>query len=131
MHRGTPCIFSIYLTISYIPSILFKIDKRILEESIIQFLKFLALWSKLLKNILGIHLTISCIPIIMFKIAKNILGIYLILSYITIMFKIVKDILGIIFHISYFYSTTKHEIIQITNHNLLCSLDPPNQSWLF
>ena len=32
---------------------------------------------------------------------------------------------------SYFYSTTKHEIIQIKNHNLLCSLDPPNQSWLF
>ena len=34
-------------------------------------------------------------------------------------------------HISYFYSTTKHEIIQIKNHNLLCSLDPPNQSRLF
>ena len=32
---------------------------------------------------------------------------------------------------SYFYSTTKHEIIQIKNHNLLCSLNPPNQSWLF
>ena len=32
---------------------------------------------------------------------------------------------------SYFYSTTKHEIIQIKNHNLLCSLDPPNQSRLF
>jgi len=30
-----------------------------------------------------------------------------------------------------FYSTTKHEIIQIKNHNLLCSLDPPNQSRLF
>ena len=25
----------------------------------------------------------------------------------------------------------KHEILQIKNHNLLCSLDPPNQSWLF
>ena len=24
---------------------------------------------------------------------------------------------------SYFYSTTKHEIIKIKNHNLLCSLD--------
>ena len=36
------------------------------------------------------------------------------------------------FHIfSYFYSTTKHEIIQIKNHNLLCSLNPPNQTWLF
>ena len=34
-------------------------------------------------------------------------------------------------HISYFYSTTKNEIIQIKNHNLLCSLDPPNQSRLF
>ena len=32
---------------------------------------------------------------------------------------------------SYFYSTTKHEILQISNHNLLCSLDPPNQSRLF
>ena len=32
---------------------------------------------------------------------------------------------------SYFYSTTKQEIIQIINHNLLFSLDPPNQSWLF
>ena len=32
---------------------------------------------------------------------------------------------------SYFYSTTKHEIIQIKNHNLLSSLEPPNQSWLF
>ena len=30
-----------------------------------------------------------------------------------------------------FYSTTKHEILQISNHNLLCSLDPPNQDWLF
>ena len=30
-----------------------------------------------------------------------------------------------------FNSTTKHEIIQIKNHNLLCSLDPPNQSRLF
>ena len=36
-----------------------------------------------------------------------------------------------IFFISYFYSTTKHEIIQTKNYNLLCSLDPPNQSWLF
>ena len=35
------------------------------------------------------------------------------------------------FIFSYFYSTTKHEIIQIKNHNLLCSLDPPNQSRLF
>ena len=34
------------------------------------------------------------------------------------------------FH-SYFYSTTKHKILQISNHNLLCSLDPPNQGWLF
>ena len=34
-------------------------------------------------------------------------------------------------HISYFYSTTKPEKIQIKkNHNLLCSLDPPNQSWV-
>ena len=33
--------------------------------------------------------------------------------------------------ISYMYSTTKHEILQISNHNLLCSLDPPNQGWLF
>ena len=32
---------------------------------------------------------------------------------------------------SYIYSTTKHEILQISNHNLLCSLDPPNQGWLF
>ena len=33
------------------------------------------------------------------------------------------------FHISYFiFLYTKHEIMQITNHNLLCSLD---QSWLF
>ena len=32
--------------------------------------------------------------------------------------------------ISYFYSTTKHEILQISNHNLLCSLDPPNQGRL-
>ena len=31
----------------------------------------------------------------------------------------------------YFYSATKHEIIQIKNHNLLCSLDPPNQSRMF
>ena len=30
-----------------------------------------------------------------------------------------------------FCESTKHEIIQITNHNLLCSLDPSNQSWLF
>ena len=35
------------------------------------------------------------------------------------------------FIFSYFYSTTKHEIIQIKNHNFLCSLDPPNQSRLF
>ena len=28
---------------------------------------------------------------------------------------------------SYFYSTTKQELIQIKNHNLLSSLDPPNQ----
>ena len=35
------------------------------------------------------------------------------------------------YHISYIYSTTKHEILQISNHNLLCSLDPPNQGWLF
>ena len=35
-----------------------------------------------------------------------------------------------IFH-SYFYSTTKHEILQISNYNLLCSLDPPNKGWLF
>ena len=34
-------------------------------------------------------------------------------------------------NISYFYSTTKHEILQISKHNLLCSLDPPNQSRLF
>ena len=27
---------------------------------------------------------------------------------------------------SYFNSTTNHKIIQIKNHNLLCSLDPPN-----
>ena len=32
---------------------------------------------------------------------------------------------------SYIYSTTKHEILQISNHYLLCSLDPPNQGWLF
>jgi len=30
-----------------------------------------------------------------------------------------------------FYSTTKHEILQICYHNLLRSLDPPNQGWLF
>ena len=30
-----------------------------------------------------------------------------------------------------FYLTTKHEILQISNHNLLCSLDPPNQGRLF
>ena len=35
------------------------------------------------------------------------------------------------FFSSYFYSTKKNEIIQIKNHNLLCSLDTPNQSWLF
>ena len=35
-----------------------------------------------------------------------------------------------IFH-SYIYSTTKHDIWQISNHNLLYSLDPPNQGWLF
>ena len=36
-------------------------------------------------------------------------------------------------HISYIYSTTKHEILQISNQNLLrsSSLDPPNQGWLF
>ena len=34
-------------------------------------------------------------------------------------------------HLFIFYSTTKHEILQISNHNLLCSLDPPNQGWLF
>ena len=40
--------------------------------------------------------------------------------------------LRIIFHIFFiFYSTTKHEIIHIKNHNLLCSLDPPNQSRFF
>ena len=33
--------------------------------------------------------------------------------------------------ISYFYSTTNHDILKISNHNLLCSLDPPNQSKLF
>jgi len=32
---------------------------------------------------------------------------------------------------SYFSSTTKHEILHISNHNLICSLDPPNQGWLF
>ena len=32
---------------------------------------------------------------------------------------------------SYFCSPTKHEILQISNHNLICSLDPPNQNWLF
>ena len=31
---------------------------------------------------------------------------------------------------SYFYSPTKH-VIQISNHNLLCSLDPSKQGWLF
>ena len=35
-----------------------------------------------------------------------------------------------LFH-SYIYSTTKHEILQISNHNLRCSLDPPKQGWLF
>ena len=38
---------------------------------------------------------------------------------------------GFQFPISYFYLTTKQDIIQIINPNLLCSLDPPNQSWLF
>ena len=37
----------------------------------------------------------------------------------------------LIFINSYFYSTTKHEILQISIHNLLCSLDLPNQGWLF
>ena len=32
---------------------------------------------------------------------------------------------------SYFYSTRKHEIIQISDHNLPCSFDPPNQGLLF
>ena len=32
---------------------------------------------------------------------------------------------------SYIYSTTKHKILKISHHNLLCSLDPPNQGWLF
>ena len=35
------------------------------------------------------------------------------------------------FYDSYFYSTTNHEILQISNHNLLCSLDPPNQGWFY
>ena len=30
-----------------------------------------------------------------------------------------------------FYSTTKHEIIQINDLSLLCSMAPPNQSRLF
>ena len=34
-----------------------------------------------------------------------------------------------IFHI--FDLTTKHEILQLSNRNLLCSLDPPNQGRLF
>ena len=38
--------------------------------------------------------------------------------------------LKFIFH-SYIYSTTKHEILQISNQNLLCSLDPSNQGRLF
>jgi len=42
-----------------------------------------------------------------------------------------RNISYIFIHISYFYSTTKHEILQISKHNLLCSLDPPNQSRLF
>ena len=37
----------------------------------------------------------------------------------------------LIFIHSYIYSTTKHEILQITNHNLQCRFDPPNQGWLF
>ena len=32
---------------------------------------------------------------------------------------------------SYFYSTTKHEILQLSNYNLPCSLDPTNQGRLF
>ena len=42
------------------------------------------------------------------------------------------NMINIFIHIhSYIYSTTKHKILQISNHNLLCSLDPPNQGWLF
>ena len=37
----------------------------------------------------------------------------------------------IISFIHNFNSTTKHEILQISNHNLLYNLDPPNQSKLF
>ena len=40
-------------------------------------------------------------------------------------------IIYFIYILSYFYSTTKYEMLQIGNHNLLCSLDPPNQGWLF
>ena len=39
--------------------------------------------------------------------------------------------MGIHSYIHIVYSTTKHEIIQIKNNNLQCSLDPPNQSTLF
>ena len=49
----------------------------------------------------------------------------------TISISILISIILLRILFSYFYSTTKHEIIQIKNHNLLCSLDPPNQSWLF
>ena len=33
--------------------------------------------------------------------------------------------------ILYFYLTTKHELLRLNNHNLLCCVDPPNQGRLF
>ena len=42
-----------------------------------------------------------------------------------------KDIKQETYFHSYFYLTTKHEILQISNHSVLCSLDPLNQGWLF
>ena len=58
-----------------------------------------------------------------------------VLDYINTCKTVLKLVLGLVLVNSQqffiFYSTTKHEIIQIKNHNLLCSLDPPNQSRLF
>ena len=67
-------------------------------------------------------LSTSCSRALIHKFLKN-------FTYIGLQWIIIKYTYSIhIFHI--FYLTTKHEILQITNHSLLCSLDPPNQGRL-
>ena len=109
----------------------------LLTISIISVAPYIIIYSFLLPTLFTVLLTISIISVAPFIIIYSFLLPTLFICLLTVsildLFLIYSESINTLYSFihSYFYSTAKHKKLKIINHNVLCSLDPPNQGRLF